>query len=103
MDRKSEVARNKRLMDKYGITSEQWDKMFLLQNGRCPICNKPLRRPGNKEGKPASAVDHDHKSGRVRGLVDYYCNRRVIGRHRETARLKRLIAYLDSEFDGRNL
>lgn len=95
--------RNKYLKAHYGITSAQWDKMFERQGGKCPICLRPLRKPGNKEGKPASAVDHDHKSGRVRGIVDYYCNRRVIGRHRETDKLKRLVAYLDSDFDGREI
>lgn len=90
-----------RLLAKYGITVEQWDKMYDLQNGKCPICHKQLRKYGNKEGKPASAVDHDHKSGRVRGLVDYHCNRRIIGRYRDTTKLKRLITYLDSDFDGR--
>lgn len=95
--------RNKYLKDKYGITSTQWDKMFDRQKGKCPICLRALRKPRNDEGKPASAVDHDHKSGRVRGIVDYYCNRRVIGRHRETDKLKRLVAYLDSDFDGRKI
>lgn len=90
-----------RLLKLYGITPEQWDKMYHRQNGKCPICLKPLRKPGNKEGKPSSAVDHDHKSGRVRGIVDYYCNRRIIGRYRDTTKLKRLIDYLDSDFDGR--
>lgn len=96
-------ARNRRLLEAYGITEAQWDKIFTMQKGRCPICLQKLRRPGNKEGKPASAVDHDHKTGRVRGIVDYHCNRRIIGRHRDTDKLKRLVAYLDSSFDGREI
>lgn len=95
--------RSKYLEGKYGITSIQWGKIFDRQKGKCPICLRALRRPGNKEGKPASAVDHDHKTGRVRGIVDYYCNRRVIGRHRETGKLKRLVEYLESDFDGREI
>jgi hypothetical protein len=95
--------RSKYLKEKYGITQAQWDRIFDRQHGKCPICLQKLRKPGNKEGKPASAVDHDHKTGRVRGIVDYYCNRRVIGRHRETAKLKRLVDYLESDFDGRDI
>ena len=98
-----QAKRSKYLKDRYGITSAQWDRIFDYQKGKCPICLKSLRRPNNKEGKPASAVDHDHKSGRVRGLVDYYCNRRIIGRHRDTAKLKRLVKYLESDFDGRDI
>ena len=96
-------AHSKYLKKRYGITSAQWMRIFNRQNGLCPICLGPLRKPGNKEGRSASAVDHDHKSGRIRGLACYYCNRRVIGRHRETDKLKRLVAYLDSDFDGREI
>jgi hypothetical protein len=101
--RETKTTRDKYLKKKYNLTSKQWDKIYERQGGRCPICLGPLRKPGNKEGKPASAVDHDHKSGRVRGIVDYYCNRRIIGRYRETTKLKRLVAYLESSFDGRLL
>lgn len=95
--------RSKYLKEKYGICQAQWDRIYDKQGGKCPICGQKLRKPGNKDGKPASAVDHDHKTGRVRGIVDYYCNRRIIGRYRDTTRLKRLVEYLDSTFDGRDI
>lgn len=95
--------REKYLKKRYGITQDQWEKMFLRQKGKCPVCLKPILKPGNPQGKRAAAVDHDHKSKRVRGLTCYRCNRFTIGRNRDTSKLKRLIAYLDSTFDGRDI
>jgi hypothetical protein len=91
------------LKKKYGITLNQWEAMFTRQKGKCPICLKPILRAGNSEGKRAAAVDHDHKTKRVRGLTCYRCNRFTIGRNRDTKRLQRLIDYLNSTFDGRTL
>lgn len=95
--------RDQYLQREYGLTEEQWWKMWERQKGLCQICLKPLSKPGNSLGKRTAAVDHDHKTGRCRGLVDYHCNRYIIGRNRDTARLRRLINYLESDFDGRTL
>lgn len=88
---------------KYGITPNQWDKMFDMQKGECPICLRPISRPGNLSGRRAASVDHDHKTKRVRGLLCYRCNRFTIGRHRHTDMIERVIAYLKSDFDGRKI
>lgn len=88
------------LQQKYGISIEQWNAMFDRQNGLCPICEKPLYKPDNAAGRRAAAVDHDHKTGRVRGLTCSNCNRYAIAKNTlETA--KRLVTYLASEFDAR--
>lgn len=97
------AKRTKYLKQKYDITSTQWEKIFDHQKGKCPICLKRILKPGNPEGKRAAAVDHDHVTKRVRGLTCYRCNRFTIGRNRDTSKLKRLIAYLDSTFDGREI
>ena len=55
----------------YGITEEQYNQMLASQNGCCAICgtNKPT-------GKwKVFAVDHDHKTGKVRELLCNECNR----------------------------
>ena len=89
------------LKRKFGITPEQWDKMYEMQGGQCPICDKELHKP-NTSSKRASPVDHDHKTGRVRGITCLNCNRFKIAKNTvESA--ERLIKYLDSKFDGRNL
>jgi hypothetical protein len=93
-------ARARSLKKKYGITVDQWDRMFQRQNGKCPVCTKPIYQPNNKFGKRAAPVDHDHKTGRVRGLTCLRCNRFKIGRN-TTESAKRLYDYLVSDFDGR--
>lgn len=90
------IRRDLRLRRLYGISLRQYELMLKRQKGVCAICQRPPK------SRPLH-VDHDHHTGRVRGLLDYYCNRRVVGRHRNTVLLKRVIKYLDSQFDGRVL
>jgi len=62
--------RNKHLVRKYGITLEQYDKMYKEQNGKCKICNtKDTGGSGTH-----FAIDHNHKTGEVRGLLCQLCN-----------------------------
>lgn len=61
---------------KYGITLEQYDKMFSRQSGTCAICLSI-----NPSGRRLH-IDHNHKTGRVRGLLCYRCNA-AIGYARE--------------------
>lgn len=89
-----------RLKKRYGITPEQWDKMYERQSGACPICTRRLLKPDNKWGGRASPVDHDHKTKRVRGITCNACNRFKIAKNTAES-AKRLLPYLDSDFDGR--
>lgn len=51
----------------YGITLEQYEELFLKHNGKCHIC---------LESKDYYLhVDHNHKTGKVRGLLCNNCNR----------------------------
>lgn len=52
-------SRTYHLKRRYGITSEDADRMFAEQNGLCAICRE----------RPAEHVDHDHATGAVRGLL----------------------------------
>jgi hypothetical protein len=61
--------RNFDLKRKFGITVEQYKLMFDKQEGKCNICERH-----QNEFKRALAVDHDHKTGRIRGLLCYKCN-----------------------------
>lgn len=83
-----ESKRNKYLMSKYGITEGQYNEMVKKQNYRCAIC----RRHRNTF-KNSLAVDHDHKTGKIRGLLCFYDNKRFVGRHTSET-VKKLVAYL---------
>lgn len=65
-------VRRTALKASYGLTPEDYDKMFKLQRGRCSICRSS--DPG-QSGKKFLCIDHDHKTGRVRGLLCHRCNR----------------------------
>ena len=59
---------------KYGITHEQYEAMFKAQNGLCAICGKPETRI-IKGSLSLLSIDHDHATGKVRGLLCQWCNR----------------------------
>ena len=66
--------RDKYLRSKYGITLKQYNEMLKNQNYSCALCGR------HKSNFNRSLhVDHSHKSGKVRALVCYFCNRRRIG------------------------
>ena len=90
--------RTRTIRRKYGITDAQYDAMIAMSGGVCWICGKAPR-----EGKRLH-IDHDHATGRVRGLLCWWCNAKVLGRGRERPDVhERAAAYLRSAFDGRLL
>ncbi len=70
-DRYRLYHKNWNLVSKYGITLEQYQEMMDAQGGLCAICRKS---PLEKEGKKYLVVDHDHVTGRIRGLLCNDCN-----------------------------
>src|ERR1035441_6414502 len=62
-------SRNTALKRKYGITAEDYDAMFLRQNGQCASCQEP-----QEKFKRRFHVDHNHSTGNIRGLLCLYCN-----------------------------
>jgi len=69
--------RNWSLIKKYGISLEDFNLMFLNQNNRCLICNCVMQLPKEQmgQGMDVVAIDHDHKTGQVRGLLCNSCNK----------------------------
>jgi hypothetical protein len=86
-------ARWKRIKDKYGLTKADYEKILQEQNGACFICQ---RTPYEIRPRRHLAVDHSHSTGKIRGLLCYSCNHRLIGYlikdDKEIAR--RLLKYL---------
>lgn len=62
-------ARNRKT--KYGIDNETYKTMEKDQNYVCLICSRPERY----KGRDNLCVDHDHKTGKVRGLLCSSCNK----------------------------
>lgn len=52
------------------------DDLITLHGDNCAICKRPRSDFKNK-----LSVDHDHKSGKIRGLLCFQCNKFKVGRH----------------------
>lgn len=67
------ALRGYKLKQQFGITLEQYDKMFAFQGGVCAICGCP--ETASRNGKTLSlAVDHNHVTDKIRGLLCGHCN-----------------------------
>jgi hypothetical protein len=87
-------SHSSRLIAEYGVTREFFEALLELQGGVCAICGANIRskRP---------AMDHDHLTGRSRGLVcadnDWGCNMKILAKMDHSgdplAMAYRLVAY----------
>lgn len=68
----SEKAHATMVAKTYGITGADYEALLERQGGKCAICRA---RPKSKR----LAVDHDHKTGEVRGLLCGRCNHDLLG------------------------
>jgi hypothetical protein len=81
---------NSMLKKLYGITLGDYDQMVEKQNGKCAICEST--EP--KSNGARFAVDHDHKTGKVRGLLCGSCNTGIGKLGDDIALLTSAIEYL---------
>lgn len=63
-----------RLKYRYGISQDEYNDLFQRQGGVCAICEQPETKKSSAGGVAALAVDHDHITGAVRGLLCHACN-----------------------------
>jgi DNA-directed RNA polymerase subunit RPC12/RpoP len=82
--------RERHLKAKYGLSIEKYNQLLNKQNGKCAICEKD-----SSEFKQNLAVDHNHATGEIRGLLCSYCNHRLVGRHRDGNLLRKMADYVD--------
>lgn len=73
----------------HGMTAAQLDAMYLVQKGRCAICERhySLRK---------LHIDHNHKTGSVRGLLCQGCNHGIGNFMDSPEMLSSAIKYLDN-------
>lgn len=74
-DQNKDFYKNKHLMRAYGITVEQYRDLQMKQNNVCACCKKPESRYSHHSKTLSDlAVDHCHKTGKIRGLLCFKCN-----------------------------
>lgn len=84
-----EAKRTAKLRRKYGLQPGDWDAMFEAQGRRCACCGTP---------DAAWHTDHDHDTGKVRGIICARCNTRLglCGDNAEAVRaaMREMLRYL---------
>jgi len=75
----------------YGMTIEEYEKMLKEQNGKCAIC-KSRNNNGN-----SLHVDHNHTTGKIRGLLCHKCNTALGIVNESKTILLSMISYLEKE------
>jgi hypothetical protein len=87
-EQKRRKAKDYHLRINYGITLEEYELLFLYQDGHCALCPAvPTIR--------ALAVDHDHDTGEIRSLLCLRCNKFIVG-NQTIQNVRMVLSYLEN-------
>jgi hypothetical protein len=86
--------RNRHLKRTFGITAQDYDQMLANQNGGCAICGATECSSG-----ASLAVDHCHRTGKVRGILCRDCNTSLGKLKDDRNILLKAVEYLDRAAD----
>jgi len=95
--RYSNYVKKTRFKKVYGITLEEYEQLKLNQNNCCAICNKH-----RNEFKNDLHLDHDHKTGKIRGFLCGRCNPGLGHFDDNIDKLKAAIKYLEFHIEQQN-
>jgi hypothetical protein len=82
------MSRKTHIMRKFGMTTEEYENLLLVQNGVCAICENPCETGMNL------AVDHNHTTGKIRALLCKNCNTAIGLLKENTDTMTKAINYL---------
>jgi hypothetical protein len=85
------IHRKSMLMLTYGITVEYYNKLLEEQGNACAICGSTS---SNIKSTDNFLIDHNHKTGEVRGLLCNYCNLTLGNAKENITRLQKCAEYL---------
>lgn len=80
---------------KYGLARGEFEEMFAEQEGRCKLCGSPT-------DSADMHIDHDHRTGLVRGLLCRSCNAGLGMFHDNPEELRKAIAYIEKHYDRKS-
>jgi len=90
-----DTLKNSDLKRKYGITLKQYNKLLEEQDHKCLICGLPSTAIDKRTGQPRQlAVDHDHSTNKVRGLLCSNCNTALGLLNEDRDRIYKLLEYI---------
>lgn len=84
------------LQRNFGISLQDYEDLLQAQGGACAVCgalNGTCIYSGEKT--KSLGVDHDHKTGAVRGLLCSDCNRAIGQMQDDPERLRKAADYLE--------
>lgn len=83
-------ASSRHLARDFGLNDEEYDALLASQAGGCAICLRPPK-------KIRLHIDHNHKTGMIRGLLCSWCNHQLLSSARDSVDILRsAVAYLES-------
>ena len=85
--------RDQHLKRFYGISLVEYESMIEQQGGNCAICGEVLEY--DKKIRSKINVDHDHATGKVRGILCHYCNTALGKANDDPALLRKMAEYLE--------
>jgi hypothetical protein len=80
---------------RYGITPEQYAELLAEQGNACAICTTEFLIDHGDRGPH---IDHDHRSGQVRGLLCKGCNARLGWLERRQERILNYLGFLSTTY-----
>jgi hypothetical protein len=93
-----------RVYKEHGLTEADYSQLLEQQNGHCKICQKPETATSGRSTKVKDlAIDHDHKTGKVRGLLCSNCNRALGLFKDDLSNLQSALLYLSSNLGESNV
>lgn len=87
--RNTEARRDYHYRTRFGITLDEYNALLAKQGGVCAVCGKAKR-----DNQKAFAVDHDHSTGEIFGILCTPCNHRLIGEVRDPLLFEAAANYL---------
>jgi Recombination endonuclease VII len=101
VEKNPDKAFNSHLLRRFGITLDEYNAMLARQGGVCAICGEPPTSPRNRRKgaqrtfKARLVVDHDHATGKVRGLLCGTCNTGIGSLKDDAATVRAALDYLE--------
>ena len=86
-----EKGRNRNLKKNHNITLDEFHEKLKAQSGKCEICQKPFRSYSGR----GIHVDHNHATGKIRGILCYNCNLMIGFAADSKSTLENAVSYID--------
>jgi hypothetical protein len=90
LDKRRSMERSYAFMKRYGITEAGRDELLASQGGVCAICAST-----SSGSKKNWHIDHNHTTGKIRGILCANCNVSLGAARDDISRLRKMIDYLE--------